>query len=480
MPIVIKTFKLSFILLIITILISCKREKEKLLLSDSFFNLKGKPTQIIFHNSTHDTIKLNGLFFNTLPYDEHNFKLIIPPTEYDTLTLQFNYPDFIQFIEPNYLRIFNGPGKELYCDFKDTKAITFKGEYAGINDYYQSYHQKLGWRYEQNRIFYLIADTLKTMNEFPKLADSVNQISLKFLENYNKPLPNWFKNHETQRLNFLTNHLKYNALDSKQFYTSEEIKVNKNYYNFERYPLYPEDMILNTDYLFYIDEYISKKYKKIVGRNSNLVSTIYWNSLIDSLFKRNELGDILKIRYLTYAFKGKGKMFYDSLLIKTNFINSKNKFFADSSINAIYGVPIINEPMPKIVLKSLDGEFYKLDDFKENYIILNFWATNCGPCIKEFPAEDELYQKFKTKKLTVINVCLDSAFPDWIKTLNKFKSTVINVYAESKKDYNLKNKFGINSFPKSILLKPGLIVIDNNFPRASLINVKDLEKILKK
>ena len=49
------------------------------------------------------------------------------------------------------------------------------------------------------------------------------------------------------------------------------------------------------------------------------------------------------------------------------------------------------------VLQALDGSRVQLADLKGKVVVVNFWATWCGPCIREIPELEEVYQKYKDK-----------------------------------------------------------------------------------
>ena len=57
-------------------------------------------------------------------------------------------------------------------------------------------------------------------------------------------------------------------------------------------------------------------------------------------------------------------------------------------------------------LKDLDGKEVKLESFKGKVVLLNFWATWCGPCKAEIPGFVELQEKYKDK-LTIVGYSVD-------------------------------------------------------------------------
>ena len=72
-------------------------------------------------------------------------------------------------------------------------------------------------------------------------------------------------------------------------------------------------------------------------------------------------------------------------------------------------VKAVNErkAAPEFALKDADGKTVKLSDYKGKVVLLNFWATWCGPCKIEIPWFIEFQKTYKDKGFTVIGVALD-------------------------------------------------------------------------
>ena len=62
---------------------------------------------------------------------------------------------------------------------------------------------------------------------------------------------------------------------------------------------------------------------------------------------------------------------------------------------------------PDFQLESIDGKMVKLSDFRGKAVLLNFWATWCGPCRAEMPWLVELYAKYKDAGLEIVGVSMD-------------------------------------------------------------------------
>ena len=62
---------------------------------------------------------------------------------------------------------------------------------------------------------------------------------------------------------------------------------------------------------------------------------------------------------------------------------------------------------PGFTLRNLNGNLEGLSEFKDQVVVLNFWATWCAPCLEEMPAFEKLYRRYRSQGLTVIAVSLD-------------------------------------------------------------------------
>jgi peroxiredoxin len=65
---------------------------------------------------------------------------------------------------------------------------------------------------------------------------------------------------------------------------------------------------------------------------------------------------------------------------------------------------LVGQPAPDFTLYDLDGNEVRLSDFRGKPVVLNFWATWCGPCRVEIPHVNALYDRYKAQGLVVIGV----------------------------------------------------------------------------
>ncbi|MFI4891681.1 MAG: TlpA disulfide reductase family protein [Steroidobacterales bacterium] len=68
-------------------------------------------------------------------------------------------------------------------------------------------------------------------------------------------------------------------------------------------------------------------------------------------------------------------------------------------------------PAPAFTLDGLSGETATLSQYKGQVVMLNFWATWCGPCQQEMPLLDQMFRKYKPAGFTLIGVNVDKEAP---------------------------------------------------------------------
>ncbi|MFC5580551.1 TlpA family protein disulfide reductase [Rhodanobacter terrae] len=68
---------------------------------------------------------------------------------------------------------------------------------------------------------------------------------------------------------------------------------------------------------------------------------------------------------------------------------------------------LIGQPLPALVLSDLDGKPHRLDDPRGRRILLNFWASWCGPCLEEMPTLNQAQEKFGDHAPIVLGIAMD-------------------------------------------------------------------------
>ena len=79
--------------------------------------------------------------------------------------------------------------------------------------------------------------------------------------------------------------------------------------------------------------------------------------------------------------------------------------------NAFGVTGLVGQPAPDFALKSLTGENLRLSEFRGEVVMINFWATWCGPCKVEIPGFIELYTRYRSQGLQVLGFDVDDSIP---------------------------------------------------------------------
>lgn len=83
---------------------------------------------------------------------------------------------------------------------------------------------------------------------------------------------------------------------------------------------------------------------------------------------------------------------------------------------------LLNQRAPDFVLRSWDGTNVRLSEHAGEVVLINFWATWCGPCRQEMPLLDEIYGKYRRAGLVLFSVNLDEA--DNLEAAREMASTL--------------------------------------------------------
>jgi len=133
----------------------------------------------------------------------------------------------------------------------------------------------------------------------------------------------------------------------------------------------------------------------------------------------------------------------------------------------------IGNPAPDFTAKNLKEEAVSLNSFRGKYVLLDFWASWCGPCRKENPNVLKAYNAYKSKNFTVIGFSIDSSKSAWEKAVvqDGLPWTQLSGFGFSG-DSLPANLYGISAIPSNFLIDPEGKII------ATDLRGEELEKAL--
>jgi thiol-disulfide isomerase/thioredoxin len=201
-----------------------------------------------------------------------------------------------------------------------------------------------------------------------------------------------------------------------------------------------------------MDDYAREQINKNPGSSFNIVLS---NSLMPVAgFVDYPKENVETLKKMSESFQKKYK---DSPIVKTL---TEQVAQIESGYKEYEIMKTGKKPAPDIRMESPEGKEIRLSSLKGKVVLIDFWASWCGPCRKENPNVVKLYNKYKNKGFTVYSVSLDTDMASWTHAIEQdgliwpnhvsdllgWKTTVTQIY-------------GFNAIPHTVLVgKDGNII----------------------
>ena len=134
------------------------------------------------------------------------------------------------------------------------------------------------------------------------------------------------------------------------------------------------------------------------------------------------------------------------------------------------------EPAPDFTLPTAAGPLFTLSSLRGKYVLVDFWASWCGPCRAENPRLRTLYQQYQAKGLEIVSVSVDADGGKWRKAVGQDQLPWTQVSDLKGWDSPAAQLYGVLAVPTTVLIAPDGLILSRNLRGEAL--EKRLSKLL--
>jgi peroxiredoxin len=191
--------------------------------------------------------------------------------------------------------------------------------------------------------------------------------------------------------------------------------------------------------------------KRFIARNSNNAVGLHafrentgYKAVRDGLFTAAELDEILA----SFSPKMKQTTLYKLLGDEVNEVKKT----------------AVGSPFMDFALKDAEGNPARLSDYagKGRYVLLEFWASWCGPCRADIPHLKDLYELYYPAGFEVVSISLDEDKEEWTKAMEQEQMPWAQLHDDQPFQDGVAAMYGISGIPACMLVDPDGTIVDRN------------------
>ncbi len=128
----------------------------------------------------------------------------------------------------------------------------------------------------------------------------------------------------------------------------------------------------------------------------------------------------------------------------------------------------VGGPAPDFTQNRPDGTPFTLSSLRGKLVLVDFWASWCGPCRAENPNVVKVYNRFKNKGFEIVGVSLDNNREAWLKAIADDGLTWVHVSDIKGWENEVAQQYAVRSIPHTVLVGPDGVILAKNLRGAAL------------
>ncbi|OEK08958.1 hypothetical protein A8C32_13695 [Flavivirga aquatica] len=205
------------------------------------------------------------------------------------------------------------------------------------------------------------------------------------------------------------------------------------------------------------------RYKKERSAEEKNLIANFPDKLIKTIKKYPTNSGLAQIAYSQFWNADASKL--DEVI--SSFKNSlKNNYFIQPLVERRKNIDLVavGKTAPLFTLKTPEGKNISITDFRGKYVLIDFWAYWCIPCIAGFPELKEIRASYSEEKLKMISISTDKNYDKWIEAVEKHKLPWEQVIDDASLKVDISTKYSVIAIPHLVLISPeGKIIYKHKY-----------------